>query len=79
MHSHVLKSVIAVCVLAGLLAASTGCCGALVCDVNLPTFVGGTLFGVLLDNLLGGQTTITVERFCYENGVLVDCDQLPAE
>ena len=63
--------------LALALGASTGC------DLGKFGALGGTtffgsFFGTFLGSLLGGQsTTQTVERFCYENGVAVDCSTIP--
>lgn len=41
-----------------------------------PSFLGGFL-GAFLSNLLPTSTTVTVERNCFENGVPVDCSQIP--
>lgn len=48
------------------------------CNLKLfaPSFLGG-FAGAFLANLLPTTTTVTVERNCFENGVQVDCSQIP--
>lgn len=39
-------------------------------------FAGGFL-GAFLANLIPVTTNVTVERNCFENGVQIDCSQIP--
>ena len=49
---------------------STSGCNRLLLGTNAVSFVGGWMFG----NAFGASN---VERLCYENGVLIDCADLP--
>lgn len=59
------------CIAAALLTASTGCNKTLV-----GTHAASTVVGWLLGNAFG---TGNVERQCFQNGVLIDCADLPAD
>ena len=67
-HSHTLK-IGAVLLAAGLLVASTGCTKKFEL-VNGISFFSGLMVGI-------NFAPTTVEQTCYENGVLVDCSELP--
>lgn len=67
-----IQSAVLLAALVGILGSSTGCRRT---GWVLPPFIGGTVFGFLL---AGGQNvSVTVERNCFENGVPVDCSQIP--
>ena len=61
----------AIAVAAGLLLASTGCNKKLTLN-NGFYFVSGLLIGNVF-------TPTSTEQTCYENGVLVDCADLPED
>jgi len=66
------KSMVALSLLLGMLALSTGCSFG---RGNVVSFVAG----VIVDRLLGlPSQSIVIERNCFENGQPVDCSQIPS-
>ena len=74
------RSLILALLLSLILAATGGCSLGNIAGWGTAGF-GGTFFGSFLGTLLGNgggnSTTTTIERFCYENGVQVDCSTIP--
>ena len=75
MRSQRVRKAIAASLLASLLLGTSACRGG---DYDwrwaVPSIIAAFLAG---SHWHGGRITQRIERFCFENGVMVDCSQIP--
>lgn len=64
---------------ASLLAGTCGCKAVGLGGVSFLGSFGGAFLGSLLAHEGVSSDVTTVERFCYENGVAVDCSTIPGQ